>query len=242
VVTATDLKELQRNWEGLARKDPLWAILTDPGKKGEQWGTEEFFNTGHCEIDDLMNHIDSLHVNIARGTAMDFGCGVGRVTQALARHFNHVWGVDIAPTMIELARKYNRYPDKCKYYLNEVDDLKAFEDSRFNLIYSNLTLQHMEKKYIMRYLREFLRVIARGGLIVFQLPSNPSFRARLFGPIYWRMPYYHSIKFGGKMEMHWVKKNELLELIRIGGGRVVEAVMTGSISGWRNYRYSVIKD
>jgi len=87
----------------------------------------------------------------------------------------------------------------------------------------------MEKKYIMRYLREFLRVIARQGLIVFQLPSSPSlFRAWLFGPVLERalsmIPYYHSIRFGGKMELHQVKKAEFLELVRISGGRVLETV------------------
>ena len=161
---------------------------------------------GATEIDDLMKHIDSLHINIARDNAMDFGCGVGRVSQALAEYFNCVRGVDIAPTMIELARKYNRYPEKCKFYLNETDDLKAFEDSSFNLVYSNITLQHMKKKYVMRYIREFLRVIAGGGIIVFQLPSSPSFRTWLFGQIYWWRSFYNSIRHGRKMEMHWVKK------------------------------------
>jgi ubiquinone/menaquinone biosynthesis C-methylase UbiE len=244
MVTATGLKKLQRNWEGLARKDPLWAILADPSKKGGRWDVEEFFNTGQREIDDLMKHIDSLHVNMARDSAMDFGCGVGRVSQALAHYFNCVCGVDIAPTMIELARKYNRYPEKCKFYLNETDDLKAFEDSSFHLVYSNITLQHMEKKCIMRYLREFLRVIASGGLIVFQLPSSPSFRTWLFGQIYWRIPFYYSIRYGGKMETHWVKKSEILELVRISGGRVLETVQVESTSGrqeWQNYKYYITK-
>ena len=245
MVAATGLKKLQRNWEGLARKDPLWAILADPSKKGGRWDVEEFFNTGQREAHDLIEHIDSLHVIMARDSAMDFGCGVGRVSQALAHYFNSVCGVDIAPTMIELARKYNRYPEKCKFYLNETDDLKTFEDSSFNLVYSNITLQHMEKKCIIRYLRKFLRVIAPGGLIVFQLPSSPSFRTRLFGQIYWRMPpFYHSIRYGGKMEMHWVKKAEILDLLRISGGRVLETVQLEFTSGrqeWQNYEYYITK-
>jgi len=196
---------------------------------------------GQRETYDLMKHIDSTHPNLTRDRAMDFGCGVGRVTQPLAHYFNYVCGVDISPTMIELARKYNQYPDRCQFYLNEADDLSAFEDSSFSLVYSNLTLQHMEKKYFMTYLREFLRVLTREGLIVFQMPSNPPFKTRLLGPIYWRLPYYHSIRFGGKMEMHWVEKNELQEFSSNNGGRILEAVER-STKGWRNYRYCVTKD
>jgi ubiquinone/menaquinone biosynthesis C-methylase UbiE len=235
-----DLKELQRNWEGLARKDPLWAILTHPKKRGEL-KTDEFFIQGQHVIDDLMKHIDSLHVNITHEMAMDFGCGVGRLSQPLTHYFNCVCGVDIAPTMIELARKYNKYPDKCKFYLNETNDLKTFKDSSFNLICSVLTLQHMEKKYIMRYLSEFFRIITQGGLIVFQLPNSPPFRVRLFGPIYWRIPYYHLIRFGGKIEMHTVKKDEILELMKKSGGTVQEAAPQYS-RGWRSYTYYVTKD
>jgi ubiquinone/menaquinone biosynthesis C-methylase UbiE len=239
-LSGTNLKELQRNWEGLAKIDPLWAILTHPGKRG-RWKIEEFFIQGQRAIDDLMKHIDSLHVNIKRQTAMDFGCGVGRLSQALTHYFNRVCGVDIAPTMIELARKYNQYPNKCKFYLNETDDLKVFEDSSFNLVYSTLTLQHMEKKYIVRYLREFFRITTQGGLVVFQLPSSPPFRARLLGPIYWRLPYYHSLRFGGKIEMHTVEKDEILELARICGGTVVEALPEFA-RGWRGHTYYVTKD
>ena len=36
------IEYLSKNWEELAREDPLWAVLTDPAKKGGQWDPEEF--------------------------------------------------------------------------------------------------------------------------------------------------------------------------------------------------------
>jgi ubiquinone/menaquinone biosynthesis C-methylase UbiE len=234
---------LQRDWERLARKDPLWAILTNPSKKGRRWETEAFFSTGQQEVDDLMKHIDSVHFKVRRKAALDFGCGVGRVSQALANYFESVYGVDIAPTMIELASKFNRHAGKCKFYLNETDDLHVFKDDSFDLVYSNLTLQHIDKKYIMRYLREFLRILARGGLIIFHLPSKPALLKRWFWAIYRRIPYpFHLIRYSGGMEMHWMKKKEVLAIIEINGGRVLEAIETGSANGWQMYRYCVTKD
>src|SRR5262249_48837046 len=104
--------------------------------------------------------------------ALDFGCGVGRLTQALARHFETVVGVDIAPSMLRGARKYNKFGDRCQYVLNERDDLRLFESNSFDFIYSNRVLQHMRPEYGKSYLREFIRVLSPEGLLVFYMPSE----------------------------------------------------------------------
>jgi predicted TPR repeat methyltransferase len=56
-------------------------------------------------------------VSLKRDTALDFECGVGRVTQALCARFARCDGVDIAGSMIRLARQYNRFGDRCQYYV-----------------------------------------------------------------------------------------------------------------------------
>ena len=109
-------------------------ILTVPDKKGKKWQLDEFFESGVKEIDAVMHYIASLGRTIPRKRSLDFGCGVGRLTQALARHFNQACGVDIAPSMLALARKYNRHGNKCTYYLNEAADLTLFADNSFDFI------------------------------------------------------------------------------------------------------------
>jgi ubiquinone/menaquinone biosynthesis C-methylase UbiE len=123
--------------------------------------------------------MDSLGQGFPRGRALDFGCGVGRLTQPLADHYEEVVGVDIAPSMIELAENLNRRGDRCSYVLNESDDLRAFCDSGFDLIYSNITLQHMEPRYAFRYIKEFLRVLSGDGLLVFYMTSERTGRNTL---------------------------------------------------------------
>jgi ribosomal protein L11 methylase PrmA len=130
-----DLQELQKNWNEFAQIDPLWAIITWPEKKGNKWDVEEFFSLGVHDIEAVMNHASSLGIIRQRRRALDFGCGVGRITQALARHFEEVCGIDIAPAMIELAKQYNRYGEKCRYYVNNTDDLTLFTDSSFDFYF-----------------------------------------------------------------------------------------------------------
>jgi SAM-dependent methyltransferase len=164
------LARLRRDWEELGKADPLWAILTTPDKKGNRWSLEEFLQTGHDEVAELMARIGQLSVPARRRSALDFGCGVGRLTQALADHFDGVVGVDVSTSMLALAERLNRHGTRCRYVLNSVSNLAIFESGTFDLIYSRLVLQHLPPRLEKGYLGEMLRVLAPGGLLVFQLP------------------------------------------------------------------------
>ena len=165
--------KLQRTWHELGEQDPLWAILTRADKRGRKWNLQEFFQWGVDEIRNLLSRLDAAGIEVPRGRALDFGCGVGRLTQALCAHFNQCVGVDVAPSMIALAKKYNPYGDRCQFVVNELSTLFAFPDNHFDLIYSNIVLQHIPSRYTWNYLEDFLRVLAPGGILVFQLPTAP---------------------------------------------------------------------
>src|SRR5262245_9345648 len=108
-----DLKELERTWNEYGLKDPLWAVLTCRDKQGGRWDVREFFETGKTEVGSVMKRVDSLAPSLKRRRALDFGCAVGRLTQALAGYFDEVMGVDIAQSMVEQARRYNQFGERC---------------------------------------------------------------------------------------------------------------------------------
>ena len=168
-----DLKSLQRQWDRFGKKDPLWAVLSLPEKRHGRWNEAEFFETGRLEIEGVLRRAGDLGVVPARSRALDFGCGVGRLTQALAEVFEACDGVDIAPSMIALAEKYNRFGDRCRYHLNDAPELRLFPDQSFSFVYSNLVLQHMPAELSRIFIGEFLRVLAPGGLLVFHIPAEP---------------------------------------------------------------------
>ena len=168
-----DLDDLQRHWNEWGRRDPYWAIISRPDRRGNRWDLEEFLRTGRDEIDALLAWMQELGIAVRFGRALDFGCGVGRLTQGLARTFAECDGVDIAPSMIERAKELNQFGDRCRYHVNDRDDLALFDDNVFDLIYSDIVLQHIAPEYSAKYVREFTRVLAPGGVAVFQLPSHP---------------------------------------------------------------------
>ena len=167
-----DLVELQRNWNQLGRVDPLWAILTVPEKINNGWDVQEFFSTGALEIEEILGHLCRFALPKEKKRALDFGCGVGRLTQALCHHFENCLGIDIAPSMIQRAREYNRHGARCDYVLNETDGLPMCETDKWDFIYSSIVLQHMKPEYSKKYIAEFLRILSPGGALVFQLPAE----------------------------------------------------------------------
>lgn len=150
----------------------MWAILSDPARKGRRWTPEEFFATGVAEIRGVMQSVDALGVPYSRAHALDFGCGVGRLSQALADHFDRVTGVDISATMVGYATRFNRFADRVRYICNPAPDLAVLPDAAVSFIYSDIVLQHIAPAQTVVYLREFARVLAPGGVLVFQLPSH----------------------------------------------------------------------
>ncbi|MBJ7598370.1 methyltransferase domain-containing protein [Candidatus Nephthysia bennettiae] len=165
------LEQAKLDWERLGEADPMWAILSDPELTGNRWDRETFFNTGLEEVGHNLRYVMSLGLEIPRDRCLDFGCGVGRLTQALCDYFDRCDGVDIAASMVEGARTFNRHGIRCHYHVNSTGDLRLFEDAQFTFVLSIITLQHIEPLYSKRYVSEFMRVLRPGGIAVFQIPT-----------------------------------------------------------------------
>jgi SAM-dependent methyltransferase len=168
-----DLDELQRHWDAFGQRDPLWAILTDPARKGGRWTPAEFFATGVAEVDALLADARGFGLPRERRRGLDFGCGVGRLTQALAAHVGEVVGLDVAPSMIAQARAFNRHGARVRYEVQPGPPLAGIPDRSIDLVVTGRVLQHIAPEYSRQYVRELARVLAPGGFLSFDLPSRP---------------------------------------------------------------------
>ena len=174
------LKKQKTSWEDLSVLDPYWAILSRPEGRNGNWDVEEFFLTGEKEIQNTLEFGNEFGHPLERRTALDFGCGVGRLTRPLSRYFERCYGVDISENMIDQACKLNSAITNCEFLVNDKDSLTVFSDNYFDLIYTNIVLQHIPSKPIIKaYLTEFVRTLNPGGLLVFQLPCQIPLRNRI---------------------------------------------------------------
>jgi ubiquinone/menaquinone biosynthesis C-methylase UbiE len=244
-----------QDWNELAQLDPHWAILTSPGKRFGGWDSDEFFATGTAEADALMRRVDDLGAPRERGRALDFGCGLGRMTRALAAHFDECVGVDISDAMIRGAQGANADVEGVSFVVNRADDLRQFPDASFDLVYSVIVLQHVpDRAAIESYVREFCRVLRPGGLAVFTLPSHIPAIFRL----QWRRRLYQALRRVGvsaeflyrrlhlmPIAMSYVPEPEMTSLVDSSGGRILTIDTQGAAgvlnAGLRNSTYFVTR-
>ena len=235
-----DLDNLQRHWNQLGSRDPMWAILTNPDKLNGRWDRADFFATGRDLVTEVLQQVAALNVSLDRGRALDFGCGIGRLTQALAQHFETTVGVDIAPSLIRQAIEHNLVPQRCHYVLNNRDDLSVFGDREFDFVFSTIVLQHMHPKYAARYIAEFVRVLRPGGLAVFQIPDQPA--RTLTGVALRALPCW-LIRPVRKMDMYGLSRIRIREILLAEGAQLLDAKPNfESGPHWIAYRYFAQKN
>jgi SAM-dependent methyltransferase len=240
----TPLDRLRRTWNSLGQQDPMWAILSDASKTENRWDRDEFFATGRAQIEALLLDLNSLDGTLPRRTALDVGCGIGRLTQALAVHFEHVEGVDIARSMIERARLENAYGDRVTYTLVEGAALPGVRDRSVDLICCFIVLQHMPPAVALSYVREFVRVLSREGVAVFEIPHRrrgalPQLK-KWVPPLRWASAALHRARQrrAPLMEMHVIPRDQVGRTVTAAGGTIVRE-LTSPDAGFERCTYYV---
>lgn len=97
-------------------------------------------------------------------SVLDAGCGVGHYTARFLEAGADVVGVDVSTDALAVARE--RCGDRATFHRQDLaDPLAIADDGAFDLVFCNLVLDHLEAW--RPPLREFHRVLASGGVLVF---------------------------------------------------------------------------
>jgi SAM-dependent methyltransferase len=168
------------DWEELARREPYFAVLTDEGflgVEGNAVATAEFFRTGEEDVASLLDAVGSmLGRELSLGNALDYGCGVGRLTIPLARRATRVTGCDVAPTMLALAAQNSAQAGLDNTTFVAASALAALTPSSFDFVVSLLVFQHIPRAAGTAILRTLFSLLAPGGVaaihVTFERPGG----------------------------------------------------------------------
>lgn len=218
----------------------MWAILGENNKRFGRWDQDEFFATGEKEIAAVIFYLRKKVIILKKiNKVLDFGCGVGRLTRALAKYFPRVYGLDISETMIKKAKRLNAGYKNCHFLFNKENYSLDFPDNHFDFIYSNNVLQHFpNKETALKQISDFIRILKPSGIAFFQLPSSLPFLNRLHPR---RRLYYFLKSLGFKEKFLYNKLHiygfsmlslpakELKSLIENNKAKIIDIKDIGSI-------------
>lgn len=108
---------------------------------------------------------------------LDFGCGTGELTAALARKAGQVIGVDQSAAMIRAARE--KYPGPEYHVLDAAGLAVQGWTARFDLVFSNAVFHWIQDQDAL--LRALHAVLKPGGLLVCEFGAQGNVAGRVFG-------------------------------------------------------------
>ncbi len=162
---------IKKSWEELAIIDPFYAILTRENKFGKRWEKEEFYKTGRIQVDGIFQFLQAKNISVNWESALDYGCGVGRLSEALADSFRNVLGLDFSREMISLANS-NKKHSNIEYSVISGDSLSNLESNTLDFTISYITLQHNLPGIQLKLIKELLRVTKSNGVLIFDIAEK----------------------------------------------------------------------
>jgi 2-polyprenyl-3-methyl-5-hydroxy-6-metoxy-1,4-benzoquinol methylase len=135
------------HWESFAKSDPFWAVASFEKFRNEnlnQEALQEFFESGEIHIDSILAEIRAqIDPGFEPTSALDFGCGVGRLLIPLAKRMRSVTGIDVSETMLATARSHAETRGLTNIDLVKGDDSLSAVRGTFDLVHSVLVFQHI---------------------------------------------------------------------------------------------------
>lgn len=163
------LERMRREWDERARENARYYVNT----ASDNWTDEEFFQSGRQNV---REEILSDMGNICQGrdpkqmTVLEIGCGVGRVTRALAEVFGKVYAVDVSGEMVARAQKNLADVPNVVIRQNNGTDLRVLGKVSIDFAFSFIVFQHIPSRDVIRnYVAEAYRLLRPGGLFKFQV-------------------------------------------------------------------------
>ncbi len=111
--------------------------------------------------------------------ALDFGVGDGRHVEYLMSLGYHVTGTDVAPSSLEVTKRLFKDNDKFRGFLLDNSPELPVADGAFSLVVAWEVLHWLgTPELFLKGMREFMRVLRPGGVILLTMPTEDHYLKR----------------------------------------------------------------
>ncbi len=181
----TVAKAMRHDWNERARKDAFFYIAS----WRKDWDLATFLKSGEEDYDRLVAPIFQRTDFRTQGkTAIELGCGAGRMTHAFAAHFERVIAFDVSEEMLKRAKAVLPNSSNITWLHSNGENLSEAGNDSTDFVFSYLVLQHLpQEEMVCAYIREMLRVLRRDGLCLFQFNGSHRPTMNWKGQLAWKL-------------------------------------------------------
>ncbi len=220
--TATDQQEIWDHiasvWSRYGETEPHWSVITDDRFRATEIEANQaaFHQSAERDLNRLNAWLKRNAITL-QGVCAEYGCGVGRVTGALARQFDRVIGFDISQPHLRVAEAVLRSQRIENVELVHVRSQEQLDRlAGIDLFYSVIVLQHNPPPIIADVLDHAFAGLNPGGVAYFQLATYG------LGYKFSADTYREVMSDITDMEIHFLPQHVVFDIARRHGLDVIE--------------------
>jgi len=163
--------EPERFWDERARENALFYVDDQVDYRAPD--TEAFWRRGDETLEKILSPLEQTVS--PQDTVVDIGCGVGRMTRALASRAARVIALDVSQEMLARARELNAQVQNVEWIHGDGRTLTPIGDGAVDGCFSHVVFQHLPNpEMTLGYVREMGRVLRPGGWAAFVVSTDPT--------------------------------------------------------------------
>jgi 2-polyprenyl-3-methyl-5-hydroxy-6-metoxy-1,4-benzoquinol methylase len=148
--------------------------LVPPAWRADAASRQLFFETGRKGLAELAAAIETYTgITLENSDALDFGCGRGRYTLALAERCRRVYGIDQSAAALDDAQRNAEHMNLSNIEWANAERLGELS-GRYDMVLSVDVFQHIRARAGERTFAELLAGLRPGGVGAIELPLRPA--------------------------------------------------------------------
>jgi SAM-dependent methyltransferase len=158
------MRDTDADWTAISAREPHFGVLTNERYLAANLtaeAVEDFYSTGTGDVAVIVEELRRRWPDFSPTAAIDFGCGVGRLSLAMLAHAAEVVGVDVAPAMLLRATERAK---KVGAHLTFTDQIPDSAD----WVMSHIVFQHIPPARGLKLLEKLLATLPVGGFASLQ--------------------------------------------------------------------------
>ena len=154
-------------------ENKFWNTQYDWKMDGDEWSNQaEYCKKNYQEWAGSIAKTFILKNISLNSDILEIAPGHGRWTKFLLNNYRNLTLADINSKCLEFCKKRFSNFKHVRYYANNGKDLKLIKDDSIDFIWSYDSFVHMEKDVVASYIKEFSRILRKGGAAIIHHPGR----------------------------------------------------------------------